>query len=112
MSFHPDNKLKANWRPIAAVIYLCICLFDFVVMPVVYANTIDYVSVFEQLDKMTSEKAKVALIDKLDFDRQSWEPATLGGGGMFHLAFGALLTGAAVTRGLEKKAFREQQGPL
>jgi hypothetical protein len=31
-----------------------------------------------------------------------WEPLTLGGGAIFHLAFGALLTGSAVTRGMSQ----------
>lgn len=30
---------------------------------------------------------------------QGYEPFTLRGSGLFHLAFGALLTGAAITRG-------------
>lgn len=33
---------------------------------------------------------------------REWTPLTLQGGGLFHLSFGAILTGAAYTRGLEK----------
>jgi hypothetical protein len=33
---------------------------------------------------------------------RTWTPLTLQGGGLFHLSFGAILTGAAYTRGLEK----------
>ncbi len=36
--------------------------------------------------------------------QRQWNPLTLLGAGMFHLAFGALLTGGAVTRGFAKKS--------
>jgi hypothetical protein len=38
---------------------------------------------------------------------KQWNPLTLLGGGMFHMAFGALLTGGAVTRGMAKKSEME-----
>ena len=106
-----ENILKSYWRPVCAVVYLIICLFDFLVMPIIYANTIDHDPIFQQINSMESDKAQVALINKLDFSKQAWEPITLGGAGTFHLAFGALLTGAAVTRGLEKRAYRTGRRP-
>lgn len=36
--------------------------------------------------------------------QRQWNPLTLLGAGMFHLAFGALLTGGAITRGFAKKS--------
>jgi hypothetical protein len=44
-----------------------------------------------------------ALITSNQMNKQ-WDPLTLRGAGLFHLAFGALLTGGAVTRGNAKKS--------
>ena len=80
---------KKIWRPLCAFVYLSICLFDFIIFPVYLETQKDWVGL--------EEKAQIAMIEK------QYNPLTLRSGGMIHLAFGSLLTGAAVTRGLKKK---------
>ena len=101
------NMFRKNWRPIAAGVYLVICIFDFIIMPMKltrYEQHRDFTQIYEQIMKLESPQAQVALINKIDLTVQEWQPLTLGGGGMFHLAFGAILTGAAVTRGMTQTA--------
>ena len=104
------NKIKQNWRPMAAVIYLIICIFDFIIMPIyTFEDATQSKDLFAQVYQLENYQSQVAAINALSELRgREWSPLTLGGGGMFHLSFGALLTGAAVTRGLEKKAHAER----
>lgn len=100
-----NGSLRKRWKLSCAIVYLAICIFDFMVMPTVYTNynrDFDYSQVFAQVQQLSSEKAQVALIGKIDYSVQNWEPLTLVGGGLFHLAFGAILTGAAVKESREK----------
>lgn len=112
MADHNNHWLKHFWRPACAVVYLFICLFDFVVMPSIVEynseNDKKFIVVLNEVHKLQSTDAQIALINKTNIEEKSWQPLTLMGGGMFHVAFGALLTGAAVTRGLEKKALVEK----
>lgn len=98
---------KKTWRPTMAFIYLLICLFDFVLAPT-------YIEMQNSKDQLTEQLAKINEFDKFSesiqqeivkslTETREWKPLTLQGGGLIHLAFGALLTGAAITRGLEKK---------
>jgi len=59
----------AYWRPAAAWTYLVICVFDFLMAPIFMG----WYAIF----------TKSAYI--------MWAPLTLQGGGLFHLAFGAIL---------------------
>lgn len=77
-----DEKwLNKYWRPYMAFAYIAICLFDFVVGPFCW-------SIFQIIGKGT-----VSL---------QWVPLTLVGGGVFHVAMGAVLGISAFTRGQEK----------
>jgi len=98
-----------NWRSMAGYVYIIICLFDFLVMPVII-----------QADNQHTKNVIVKLIDAEDYDvalkltdkvnADAWEPVTLYGGGLFHISFGAILTGAAVTRGFERREIVRQNG--
>jgi hypothetical protein len=46
--------------------------------------------------------AQIQALSTLRAER-AWSPLTLIGNGMFHLAFGAIIAGAAITRGYEKR---------
>lgn len=77
-----EHWLQKYWRPAMAVQYFIICMFDFMLAPIglaVYAaiRDIPYIA---------------------------WHPLTLEGGGLYHLAMGAILGVAAWTRGQEKVA--------
>jgi Holin of 3TMs, for gene-transfer release len=68
------------WRPSAAWAYLGICVFDFVVFPMMWNAT----QVF----------TKTVITQ--------WSPMTLQGAGMIHLAFGAILGVSAYGRTKER----------
>lgn len=69
------------WRPRMAYMYMAICVFDFMVAPILWS----LVQIFTT--------GMVAL---------PWTPLTLAEGGIFHMALGAILGAAAFTRGQEK----------
>lgn len=93
-----ESWLVKYWRPAAAWTYLLICLFDFIIMPVYTQRTnltiTDIVNVTEKLRPEDKVSAMNVLMKKSE-----WAPLTLAGGGMFHIAFGAILGVAAWTRG-------------
>jgi hypothetical protein len=64
-----ERWFKTYWRPAAAWIYLLINLFDFVVAPVI----------------------TMILPKLIGAPYVPWNPLTLSNGGMFHLAFGAII---------------------
>lgn len=64
------NKwIRDYWRPMMAVQYMIICLFDFLAAPVFFA--------------WFSWVTKSNMIQ--------WMPLTLQGGGMYHIAMGAIV---------------------
>jgi len=88
-----DHK---GWEALAGITYLIICLFDFVIVPswigitrVDVAGAINITAM-----AMVDPTVQLRLVESLTYQH---EPFTLKGGGLFHLAFGALLTGSALT---------------
>jgi hypothetical protein len=86
-----------GWKTVLAVVYAIICLVDFVIMPIAITAA-----------KGTGWKEFVAT-ELRHFDpamqqqivqavTRDYAPFTLSGSGVFHLAFGALLTGSAIAR--------------
>jgi len=59
--------------------------------------------VFQKLEGKDAITYATTMAQTAQATRQ-WNPLTLLGAGMFHLAFGALLTGGAVTRGMAKRS--------
>ncbi len=66
--------------------YLVICVFDFLGGPVM--------------------NAMIAVYTKIPY--QAWEPMTLRGGGLYHLAMAAIVGIATWSRGIEKKIMLER----
>lgn len=81
-----EDWMTKKWRPAMAVMYMTSCLFDFVIFPIMFT----VVQFWE-----------VSLAN--DAFRQ-WAPITLQGGGLFHVAMGAVLGVSAWSRGQEKMA--------
>jgi hypothetical protein len=79
--FKSDNWMQKYWRPLMALSYMAIILFDFIVFPIFWSLIQVYGS------------GSVAL---------QWNPMTLLSGGVFHAAMGAVLGVTAWTRGQEK----------
>ena len=94
--------MRSLWRPLAALTYLAICIFDFIVAPYyVQAQPHDLAEIFKYVLQMPVEQQSEAL--NIMMNKGDWQSLTLQGGGLFHIAFGAILGAAAWTRGMEKR---------
>lgn len=86
----PDKKtedwMQKKWRPMMAMMYMTVCAFDFIVFPVMFT----IVQFWE------TQAANDAF--------RQWQPLTLQGAGLFHMAMGAVLGITAWSRGQEKMA--------
>ena len=81
------------WRWTALGVYLVICLYDFMVVPIWYGlNRPDLATFIEILNTVGDPLIQLELMKKLTGQHN---PFTLMNGGIFHLAFGAILTGSA-----------------
>ena len=93
-----EGWIERTWRPAAAVVYLIICVFDFIVAPVYQGITHETTKQLAKALTGLDPTVAIAIIQS----GTTWEPLTLMGGGTFHIAFGAILGVAAWTRGTEK----------
>jgi len=78
-----EDWMNAKWRPMMGWMYMLVCTMDFVVFPVLWSliNAAHSGSVGQQ-----------------------WNPITLQGAGLFHMAMGAIIGVAAFGRTQEKLA--------
>lgn len=90
-----ESWLNRTWRPAAAVVYLIICMFDFVLAPAFMGFKSANISMMAQSLKGLDPAVAIAIIQ----NRTPWVPLTMQGSGLFHVAFGAILGVAAWTRG-------------
>lgn len=79
-----QDWMTTKWRPMMAVTYMMINIFDFILFPVMFT----IVQFWE------TQAANDAF--------RQWQPLSLQGGAFIHLAFGAILGISAWTRGQEK----------
>jgi len=92
----PQQKSTMTWRWTALIIYLLICFYDFMFVPIWYGINRPDVSQFMDIINSTTEPmVQMELMKKLTCQHN---PFTLMGGGLFHLAFGAILTGSAFAK--------------
>jgi hypothetical protein len=83
-----EHWMKAYWRPAMGWLYMFICMFDFIIAPML--------AMAMPLFLKYLGAATVAYTQ--------WQSLTLSNGGLIHLAFGAILGVTAWTRGQEKIA--------
>jgi hypothetical protein len=78
-----NNWMQTKWRPAMGWMYMVVCMCDFTVFPILW-------SLLQAVDhgQVTSQ----------------WQPLTLQGAGLFHVAMGAVLGIAAFGRTQEKIA--------
>lgn len=76
-----DPWFKTYWRPAMAWLYMFTCLCDFVIFPVLWS--------------LLQAHYKGSLSTE-------WDPITLRGGGLFHVAMGAIIGVSAYGRTKEK----------
>ena len=77
-----EDWMNAKWRPMMGWMYMVVCMFDMIVFPVLWSL----------LQTMTHTPIT------------QWNPLTLQGAGLFHIAMGAVLGIAAFGRTQEKMA--------
>ena len=88
------EKSTMTWRWAALSIYLLICFYDFMFVPIWYGlNRPDITALMEVIANTEEVLVQLDLMKTLTAQHS---PYTLMGGGLFHLAFGAILTGSAV----------------
>ena len=90
-----DDVLKSQmrWRWSALILYLCICFYDFMFVHIWYGLNRPELSMFiDILNTVEDPLIQLELMKKMTGQHN---PFTLMGGGLFHLAFGAILTGSA-----------------
>jgi hypothetical protein len=81
MPQHLEDWMNRKWRPAMGWTYMFICILDFAVFPVLW-------SIIQATHSGTVST--------------QWDPITLRGAGLFHMAMGAILGIAAWSRGQEK----------
>ena len=84
-----EDWMNTKWRPAMGWLYMFVCFFDFVLAPVLW-------SILQAKDHGTVTS--------------QWQPLTLQGAGLFHLAMGAVLGIAAYGRTQEKLNGAENGG--
>lgn len=78
-----EDWMNAKWRPMMGWMYMVVCTCDFVIFPVLWS-----------LLHAVTHSGNVT----------QWQPLTLNGAGLFHIAMGAVLGIAAMGRTQEKIA--------
>jgi hypothetical protein len=91
MDVKKEDWMNKKWRPMMGWSYMLTCIADFVIFPVLW-------SVLQAL-----QGGEV---------NSQWNPITLQGAGLYHLAMGAVLGVAAWSRGQEKLAGVADPKPL
>lgn len=76
-----EDWMNKKWRPAMGWTYMAVCIFDFMLAPILWAM----LQAFMKMDHVAQ-----------------WDPLTLKGAGLFHLAMGAVLGIAAYGRTKEK----------
>ena len=98
---------NVNFQSIALGVYLFICLFDFVIVPVWYGvNRPEISSFIATMNTMEDTQLQMELMRKMT---DHHNPYTLMGGGLFHLSFGAIL-GATAWRKKDEVDSHNQSG--
>lgn len=81
-----NSWIKEKWRPMMAIMYMVVCIFDFILFPILW-TLVQFWEISPANDAF-----------------RQWSPLTLQNGGLFHMAMGAVLGVAAWSRGQEKLA--------
>lgn len=95
--------MREYWRSLAAFVYILICLFDFIIMPTAYTiiyRKIDTKEILLNISDLDPQAQTIAISSLIPNLSREWKPLTLQESGLFHLAFGAILTGATLMGGL------------
>jgi hypothetical protein len=75
-----EDWMNRKWRPAMGWLYFVVCITDFIVFPIAWT---------------AYQTTMTGIVT-------AWDPLTLKGAGLFHMAMGAILGIAAWSRGQEK----------
>jgi len=78
-----EDWMNSKWRPMMGWLYMATCTFDFVIFPILWS-----------LLQAVTHATQIT----------QWQPLTLQGAGLYHIAMGAVLGLAAFGRTQEKLA--------
>ena len=78
-----SSWMDTKWRPAMGWTYMAICILDFAIFPIMWSI----------LQALASGRVET-----------QWDPITLRGAGLFHMAMGAIVGVTAWSRGQEKLA--------
>ena len=95
-----DNFFQKYWRPAMAGLYMLLMILDYGVRPLVnqwHANEFDLATTVESIAPL-DPSVQVKALD-IASRNELWPPIL---NEFVHLAFGAILTASAATRGMEK----------
>jgi hypothetical protein len=76
-----EDWMNTKWRPAMGWMYMIICTFDFIIFPILWS----------MLQAVNQGSVTIP-----------WQPITLQGAGLFHMAMGAIVGVTAWSRGQEK----------
>ena len=79
-----EDWITSKWRPMMAWMYMTVNIFDFIIFPILW-------SIVQSIDLQGSVITP-------------WQPLTIQGAGLFHMAMGAIIGVAAFGRTQEKLA--------
>tara|TARA_Y100000296_G_scaffold74178_1_gene92437 strand:+ start:115 stop:396 length:282 start_codon:yes stop_codon:yes gene_type:complete len=85
-----------TWRWTALITYLVICVYDFMFVPIYYGIARMGLDLADYMGHLQSIEDPLVQMEYLKKLVSQHEPFTLKGGGLFHLSFGALLTGSTL----------------
>ena len=77
-----EDWMNTKWRPMMGWMYMAVCVTDFIIFPILWSI--------------------VQAIDPQGAVTTAWQPLTLQGAGLFHMAMGAVLGIAVYGRTKEK----------
>jgi hypothetical protein len=79
-----EDWMTSKWRPMMGWMYMTVCIFDFIIFPILWSL--------------------IQSVDLQGMVTTQWQPLTLQGAGLFHMAMGAVLGVTAYGRTQEKLA--------
>lgn len=101
---------KKGWRPALAWSYVAICIFDFLVAPLIMMAFFGQAQSTTMLPPGLLASEYVEILKALPpAVYHAWVPLTLQAGGFFHIAMGGMIGIGSWTRGKEK-AIRAEHG--
>jgi hypothetical protein len=88
---------EEGWKSIMAIIYALICVMDFILIPI-GLNAMRKEVLDDGMKALLNGLDPVSQVEFIKAIYRQYTPLTLQGNGVFHLSFGAILTGSALSK--------------